>query len=255
MSISDRRPAVVFDHVWKSFSRHVGQMLIRDRVVHMLRSRHTEKFHALSDVSISMDHGESVAVIGHNGAGKSTLLNLATGLCRPESGRVEVDGRVAALLDLGAGFHPDLTGAENVHINAALLGLSRRQVHDRFDEIVAFSEIGEFIHEPLRTYSSGMMMRLAFSVAVSVDPDILIIDEVLGVGDLAFQAKCRERILKFRHSGKTILCVSHAGTTLKDLCTRGVRLDHGRVVDDGPIARVLEAYQTAVSHQAAYSSQ
>jgi len=246
---------VVFDHVWKSFSRHVGQMLIRDRVVHMLRSRHTEKFHALSDVSISMDHGESVAVIGHNGAGKSTLLNLATGLCRPESGRVEVDGRVAALLDLGAGFHPDLTGAENVHINAALLGLSRRQVHDRFDEIVAFSEIGEFIHEPLRTYSSGMMMRLAFSVAVSVDPDILIIDEVLGVGDLAFQAKCRERILKFRHSGKTILCVSHAGTTLKDLCTRGVRLDHGRVVDDGPIARVLEAYQTAVSHQAAYSSQ
>ena len=254
MSISDPRPAVLFENVWKSFSRHVGQMLIRDRILHLLRSRHTEKFHALSEISLSLDHGESVAIIGHNGAGKSTLLNLATGLCRPDRGHVEVNGRVAALLDLGAGFHPDLTGTENVHINAALLGLSRRQVREKFDEIVAFSEIGEFVHEPLRAYSSGMIARLAFSVAVSVDPDILIIDEVLGVGDLAFQAKCRERILQFRHSGKTILCVSHAGPTLKDLCTRGVRLDHGRVIDDGPIARVLDAYQAAVRRQTACSS-
>jgi len=208
----------------------------------------------LKGIWLSFYAGAKIGVLGHNGAGKSTLLNLATGLCRPDRGRVEVHGRVAALLDLGAGFHPDLTGAENVCINAALLGLARRDVHRKFEEIVAFAEIGEFINEPLRTYSSGMQMRLAFAVAVSVDPDILIIDEVLGVGDMAFQAKCRERILQFRKSGKTILCVSHASTTLQDLCTRAVWLDHGRIMDDGEIGRVLEAYKTAMSPHAAYSA-
>jgi len=254
MSTSDGRPAIVFDQVWKSFSLHAGQMLIRDRLKHLLRRRRTEKFHALREISLAVGHGESVAVIGHNGAGKSTLLNLATGLCRPDRGRVEVHGRIAALLDLGAGFHPDLTGAENVRINAALLGLARRDVRQKFDEIVAFAEIGEFIHEPLRTYSSGMQMRLAFSVAVSVDPDILIIDEVLGVGDLAFQAKCRERILRFRQMGKTILCVSHASATLQDFCTRAIWLDHGRIVDDGPVPRLLEAYKIAMSPRAVYTT-
>jgi ABC-type polysaccharide/polyol phosphate transport system ATPase subunit len=195
-----------------------------------------------------------VAVIGHNGAGKSTLLNLTTNLCRPDRGHVEVHGRIAALLDLGAGFHPDLTGAENVRTNAALLGLSRREVRDKFDEMVAFSEIGDFINEPLRTYSSGMVMRLAFSVAVCVDPDILIIDEVLGVGDMAFFAKCQERIMQFRHAGKTILCVSHSTATLKDLCNRAIWLDHGRMIDDGPLARVVDAYKSAMSPHAAYSA-
>jgi ABC-type polysaccharide/polyol phosphate transport system ATPase subunit len=176
-------------------------------------------------------------------------------LCRPDQGVVEVHGgRVAPLLDLGAGFHPDLTGAENVCINAALLGLSRREVHQQFDEIVAFAEIGEFINEPLRTYSSGMMMRLAFSVATSVNPDILIIDEVLGVGDLAFAAKCRERIMQFRRAGKTILCVSHSNDTLRDLCERAIWLDHGRIVDDGPIARVVEAYKSAMKEHALHSA-
>src|SRR5678815_4415952 len=180
MSISDGQPAIIFEGVWKSFTRHAGQLLIRDRLMQMLHSRNVEKFHALREISFTVHHGESVAVIGHNGAGKSTLLNLTTNLCRPDRGRVDVHGRIAALLDLGAGFHPDLTGAENVRTNAALLGLSRREVRDKFDEMVAFSEIGDFINEPLRTYSSGMVMRLAFSVAVCVDPDILIIDEVLG---------------------------------------------------------------------------
>src|ERR1700694_5790498 len=165
MSTSDLRPVIVFDQVSKSFALHAGQILIRDRLHHLLRRRRHERFQALREISLAVGHGESVALIEHNGAGKSTLLNVATGLCRPDSGRVEVDGRVAALLDLGSGFHPDLTGEENVRINAALLGLSRREVNERFDEIVAFAEIGEFIHEPLRTYSSGMMMRLAFSVA------------------------------------------------------------------------------------------
>src|ERR1051325_11268603 len=151
MSISD--PAIILQQVWKSFPRHTGQVLLRDRLLNLLHSRRMERFQALQDVSLSMYHGESVAVIGHNGAGKSTLLNLTTGLCRPDRGRVEVNGRVAALLDLGSGFHPDLTGAENVRINAALLGLSRRQVGEKFDDVVAFSEIGDFIDEPLRTYS------------------------------------------------------------------------------------------------------
>jgi len=254
MSISDGQPAIVFHEVWKSFARHAGQLLIRDRLLQLVRSSPHEKFHALREISFAIHHGESVAVIGHNGAGKSTLLNLTTNLCRPARGQVEVHGRIAALLDLGAGFHPDLTGAENVRTNAALLGLSRREVRDKFDEMVAFSEIGDFINEPLRTYSSGMVMRLAFSVAVCVDPDILIIDEVLGVGDMAFFAKCQERIMQFRHAGKTILCVSHSTATLKDLCNRAIWLDHGRMIDDGPLARVVDAYKSAMSPQAAYSA-
>ncbi len=254
MSISDGRPAIIFHEVSKSFARHVGQLLIRERLLNLVKSRKAERFHALQDVSFTLGHGESIGVIGHNGAGKSTLLSLATGLCYPDSGRVEVNGRVAALLDLGAGFHPDLTGAENVCINAALLGFSRHQVRAKFDEIVAFADIGEFINEPLRVYSSGMTMRLAFSVAVNVDPDILIIDEVLAVGDLTFQAKCRERIMQFRNAGKTILCVSHATDTLKDLCQRAIWLDHGRVMSDGPLNRVLESYESALQGQAAYSA-
>ncbi len=247
MNISDRYPAIQFDGVWKSFDRHAGQILLRDRLRHMFQSHRPEKFHALSDISFRIQHGESVAVIGHNGAGKSTLLNLTTRLCQPDRGKVEVNGyRIAPLLDLGAGFHPDLTGAENVCINASLLGLSRSEVREQFDAIVDFAEIGSFINEPLRTYSSGMMMRLAFSVATCVNPDILIIDEVLGVGDLKFGTKCRERIMQFRRAEKTILCASHSNDTLRDLCERAIWLDHGRVVDDGPIQRVVEAYKTAM---------
>jgi lipopolysaccharide transport system ATP-binding protein len=254
MSIFNGPPAIRFENVSKSFARHAGQMLIRDRIRHLWHSRRQERFQALAEVSFAIDHGESVAVIGPNGAGKSTLLNLATGLCRPDRGRVTVLGRVAPLLELGAGFHPDLTGAENVRINASLLGLSRAEVRKRFDEVVAFAEIGDFINEPLRTYSSGMIMRLAFSVAVSVDPDVLIIDEVLGVGDMAFSAKCFGRILDFRRAGKTMLCVSHSADTLLSLCTRAIWLNHGRVVEDGPLARVSEAYKCAMSGGAVHSA-
>lgn len=253
MSTFDGQPAIVFADVWKSFARHAGQLLLRDRLVRLFDRRHAEKFHALREISFSLHHGESLAVIGHNGAGKSTLLNLTMGLCRPDRGRVEVHGRMAGLLDLGAGFHPDLTGSENIRTNAALLGLSRREVREKYDEIVAFAEIGDFINEPLRTYSSGMTMRLAFSVAVCVDPDILVIDEVLGVGDLAFHAKCQKRIMQFRKAGKTILCVSHSNATLLDLCDRALWLDHGHIMDYGAIHRVVEAYKHAMSPQAAYS--
>jgi ABC-type polysaccharide/polyol phosphate transport system ATPase subunit len=235
-------PAVSFQNVSKTFPRHAGQMLLRDRIARIFQPPTTEPFYALRDVSFAVERGESLAVIGSNGAGKSTMLNIATGLCMPTSGKVGINGRLAALLDLGAGFHPDLTGAENVWINAALLGLSRSEVRQRFDAIVEFSGIADFIHEPLRTYSSGMTMRLAFAVAINVNPDILIIDEVLGVGDHAFFQKCLERIMRFRSEGKTILCVSHSLGTLKDLCSQAIWLDHGRLVQTGPVRELIDAY-------------
>jgi len=233
---------VAFEGVSKYFHRHGGQMLIRDRIRHLFDRQPRERFCALHDVSFAIERGESLAVIGQNGAGKSTLLNIATQLCPPSKGTVRINGRVAGLLELGAGFHPYLTGSENVRINAALLGLTRRQVNQRFDSMVEFSGIGEFIDEPLRTYSTGMSMRLAFAVAVNVDPDILIIDEVLGVGDQAFFAKCFERIMQFRRAGKTLLCVSHALDSLDVLCDRALWLDHGRVARLGPLRQVAEAY-------------
>jgi ABC-type polysaccharide/polyol phosphate transport system ATPase subunit len=245
MSTSSRAPAICVEDVCVSFARHAGQILLRNRVKGWLSTgSRPERFQALRGVSFQIGRGEAVAIVGHNGAGKSTLLNLVTGVCRPRSGRIAIDGRVAALLELGSGFHPDLTGIENVRINAALLGLSRQETRDRFDEIVDFANIGEFINEPLRTYSSGMMMRLAFSVAVNVDPDILVVDEVLGVGDEAFSIKCVERIKNFRRAGKTLLCVSHALTTLEQLCERAIWLDHGQVAKDGPIRPVLDAYSS-----------
>ena len=238
--------ALVFENVSKYFPRHAGQLLLRDRLNHLLQRNSRERFCALRGVTFTLDHGDTLGIVGHNGAGKSTLLNIATGLCRPTAGAVTSTGRIAALLELGSGFHPDLTGAENVRINAALLGLSRRMTDKRFDDIVDFSGIGDFIDEPLRTYSSGMIMRLAFSVAINVDPDILIVDEVLVVGDQAFFQKCFDKIMEFRHAGKTLVCVSHALEMLKQLCTIGLWLDHGQVVKEGSMEEVLDAYQGTV---------
>ena len=234
---------VAFEGVSKHFNRHGGQMLIRDRVRNVLRPRPREHFFALRDVSFAVGRGESLAIVGQNGAGKSTLLNIATRLCSPSEGTVRISGCVAALLELGAGFHGDLTGTENVRINAALLGLTRQQVNQRFDSIVEFSGLGDFMDEPLRTYSSGMAMRLAFSVAVNVDPDILIIDEVLGVGDQKFVEKCTEKIMEFRRAGKTLLCVSHGLGSLEILCDRAMWLSHGRVAQIGTVKEVLQAYR------------
>lgn len=233
---------ISFHNVSKSFHLHGGQKLMRDHLVHFFRLRKKERFFALKHVTFDVNPGESMAVIGPNGAGKSTLLSLVAGLSQPDGGAVSVNGRVAALLELGAGFHPDLTGAENVRLNALLLGLSRKRTRELFEEIVDFSEIGDFISEPLRTYSSGMVMRLAFSVAINVDPEILLVDEVLAVGDTAFQEKCFERVRQFRRSGKTLLCVSHASGMVQKLCDRALWLDHGNVVMTGAIANVMEAY-------------
>src|SRR5277367_2789694 len=244
-------PALIFDHVTKSFPHHSGARLLRDRISDLIHPSHAQRIEILKDISFEVPSGDGLGLIGPNGAGKSTLLNLACGLSAPDSGRIEVHGRVAALLELGSGFHPDLTGAENVRINAAMVGLSRRQTADRFEEIVEFSGVRDFIDEPLRTYSSGMMMRLAFSVAVHVDPEILVIDEVIGVGDQAFFAKCLERMRRFQREGKTILLATHSTSLMSELCQHALWLERGRVVTSGPVKAVLEAYKASQSDAAA----
>lgn len=233
---------VEFDRVHKIYQRHKGPKFLRQHLKDWFRRDPAQEFHALKDVSFSVAEGESLAIIGSNGAGKSTLLSLVAGLSPPEMGVVRVRGRLAALLDLGSGFHPDLTGRENVRMNASLLGFSRRKTRELFDQIVEFAGMREFIDEPLRTYSSGMIVRLAFSVAVNVDPDILLIDEVLAVGDQAFQEKSFERVCALRRAGKSLLCVSHSPGMLKQLCDRAIWLDRGEVVLQGPIDEVLDAY-------------
>jgi lipopolysaccharide transport system ATP-binding protein len=232
------------NHVSKAFKRHTGQRLLRQHIWTFLRrQQRAEEFYALKNVSFSVCRGHSLGICGGNGAGKSTLLSVICGLARPDRGSIEVHGRVAALLELGSGFHPDLTGAENLRLNAALLGFTRKQANELFDSIVDFSEIGEFINEPLRSYSSGMVLRLAFSIAINVNPDILLIDEILAVGDEAFQAKCRHRVAQLRHGGATFVCVSHSPQMLLDLCDQGLWLDHGEVILQGPMQEVIEAYQ------------
>lgn len=235
--------AVQFQNVSKTFSRRAERLLLRSYLQQFFGvGPKTLPFYALKNVSFSVEQGESVAFVGPNGAGKSTLLSVITGLCPADEGEVAVNGRVAALLELGSGFHPDLTGAENVRTNSALLGLNHRQTEAAFARIVEFSEIGDFIDEPLRTYSAGMMMRLAFSVAVNVDPNILIVDEVLAVGDQAFQGKCIQKVFEFKTAGKTILCASHSPALVESLCERAIWLNHGQVLMDGPVSEVLEAY-------------
>ena len=234
--------AIQFQQVSKIFHRHTGQKLIRHHFRDRFRREAERDFYALKDVSFHIQDGESVAIVGRNGAGKSTLLSLVCGLAAPEKGSIEVTGKVAALLELGSGFHPDLTGVENIYLNASLLGFTRARTNELFDWIVEFSGVGEFINEPLRTYSSGMTLRLAFSVALNLEPEILIIDEVLAVGDQAFQEKCFEKIFEHRRSGKTLLCVSHATAILLQLCDRALWLDRGELMMDGKAADVLQAY-------------
>jgi ABC-type polysaccharide/polyol phosphate transport system ATPase subunit len=235
--------AIEFRHVSKIYYRHHTRRFFHRYLMERMRRVPRESFYALRDVSFELEEGGSLAVVGPNGAGKSTLLSLIAGLSFPDEGQVEVRGRVAGLLELGSGFHPDLTGRENLVVYASLLGLSRRELRDRFDEIVEFSGIGDFLDEPLRTYSTGMILRLAFSVAIHVDADIMLFDEILAVGDQAFQAACLEKIRELRRKGCTFVCVSHSSELLKRLCTRGIWLEGGQVVRDGPVAEVIEAYQ------------
>jgi ABC-type polysaccharide/polyol phosphate transport system ATPase subunit len=234
---------IEFQNVSKWFPHVQGRQLLRTHIARWFgRVRH-ERFCALRNVSFQLQDGESLAIVGSNGAGKSTLLSLAAGLTLPDEGQVMVNGRIAALLELGSGFHPDLTGAENLVLNAALLGLSRQTTGELFDQIVEFSGIGDFINDPLRTYSSGMIMRLAFSIAIRCQPDILLLDEVLAVGDASFQEKSREALVALRRTGKSMLFVSHSPVAVREMCDRAIWMDHGAVMLDGSVSEVLDAYQ------------
>jgi lipopolysaccharide transport system ATP-binding protein len=207
--------------------------------------RRGRPFWALREVSFRVDPGESVCIVGDNGAGKSTLLRLICGLGRPTEGSARVQGRVSALLELGAGFHRQLTGRENLYVSAIVSGMRRSEVDARFREIVDFAEVGDFIDQPLRTYSSAMQVRLAFSVAMHVDPMVLIIDEVLAVGDLHFRQRCLDRIDDFRGRGKTLLLVSHDMELVRRFARRALHLEHGGLVRDGPVEEVVAAYEAA----------
>jgi len=213
------------------------QMLFDDR------RRWYREFTALSDLNFVVRRGETVGIVGRNGSGKSTLLQIICGTLAPTEGEVRVRGRVAALLELGAGFNPEFTGRENVYLNGTVLGLSRAQIERKLDDILAFAEIGDFIDRPVKTYSSGMYVRLAFAVAIHVEPDLLVVDEALSVGDEAFQRKCFARIERLREGGCTVLFVSHAATTVVELCDRAILLDHGDLLADGVPKAVISRYQ------------
>jgi ABC-type polysaccharide/polyol phosphate transport system ATPase subunit len=247
-------PAIALTHVSKLYRRYGGRQFATLKSALLQRSlardlAPAETFTALDDVSFSVPAGQTLGVIGRNGSGKSTALKLVAGITKPTSGAVAVRGRISALIELGAGFHPEISGRENVFINGIMLGLSRREVQRRFDEIVDFAEMQEFIDAPVKTYSSGMYMRLGFAVAVNVDPDVLLVDEVLAVGDEGFTHKCLDKFAEFKRRNKTILLVTHSLGMVERFCDEAVWLDAGRKRGEGDPARVVGAYVTDVERQ------
>ena len=217
---------------------------LKEWVVSFLKGKQQyEEFHALENVTFDVKRGEIFGVIGRNGAGKSTLLKVVSGIYKPTSGKAVSAGRIAPMLELGSGFDPELSGRDNIFLNGAILGFSEEFLKSKYDEIVAFSELGDFIHQPIKTYSSGMMMRLAFSVATIVEPEILIVDEILAVGDASFQQKSRARMLKLMRGGTTVLFVSHSMDQIREMCDRVLWLDHGTVKMIGPTQEVCDAYE------------
>ena len=242
-------PVIEFSDVSKRFILHRDRRnTIQERVAGMLSRRPSgEEFWAVRDVSFAVEPGQSLGLVGHNGAGKSTVLKLMTRILEPTSGSVRTQGRIAALLELGSGFHPELSGRENVFLYGSLMGLGRAEMTAKLPEIAAFADIGDFIDTEIKHYSSGMYTRLAFAVATAVNPDILITDEVLAVGDEAFQRKCMERIYGFRRAKKTIIFVSHALEVVRALCDVAVWLDHGVMRASGPASAVIDAYLADVN--------
>lgn len=239
---------IEFWRVGKRFQLHEGRTL-REFIPALLRRRAwSEPFYALRDVTFSIRRGETVGIIGHNGSGKSTILKLISGVMAPSEGEVWVAGRVSPLIELGAGFHPDLTGEENVYLNASILGISVRECRERFGEIVTFAELWDFIDTPVKRYSSGMYARLGFSVAVHSNPEILLVDEVLSVGDASFQDKCLVKMLEFQARGTTIVLVSHSMGLVQDFCQRALLMGGGHVLADGAPTEVVQCYTDAISH-------
>ena len=247
--------AISIREVSKRFRLHHERYpSLKERVIHFGKST-SEDFWALRDVSFDVEQGSTVGLLGANGSGKSTLLKCISGILRPTTGEVRIRGRVAALLELGAGFQPELTGRENIFLNGAILGMPRRELERRFDDIVGFSELEQFIDTQVRFYSSGMYTRLGFAVAVNVDPDVLIIDEVLAVGDEAFQRKCVDRIRQFQRDGHTILLVTHAADSVRQLCQKAAVLDHGDLVAWGEPGEAVRTYREHLLRHLPYGEQ
>jgi homopolymeric O-antigen transport system ATP-binding protein len=246
------------NHVFKRFRRGERHDSLRDLIPSLVeravsrdreRALAPEEFWVLNDISFDLKKGETLGIIGHNGAGKSTMLKHLSGIMEPTRGNIEVNGRLSALIEVGAGFHPDLTGRENVYLNGVILGMSRAEVKRKFDEIVEFAGLEEFIDTPVKRYSSGMFARLGFSVAAHLEPDILVIDEVLSVGDFAFQRKGLEKMRAIAKSGATVIFVSHNLQAVAEFCQRAILLERGRVIADGPTGQVVRRYlDTASNH-------
>ncbi|MFC7860666.1 ABC transporter ATP-binding protein [Arthrobacter koreensis] len=234
--------AIEVSNISKRFVlRHTRSM--KEAFVWLIKGRKgdlSEKFDALKDVSLTVEQGETVALLGLNGSGKSTLLKHISGVMRPDAGRVGTRGRVAGLIEVGAGFHHDLSGRDNVYLNGAILGMTEQEIAEKFDSIVEFSEIGQFIDTEVKFYSSGMYLRLAFSVAVHTDPEVFLVDEILAVGDEPFQKKCIDKIKELAGEGKTLVVVSHDLDLVSRICERGVLLEHGKIIMDAPVQDVVD---------------
>ena len=233
---------IIVENVYKSFNVYKDKdSTIKEKLIIFSKNR-KEKIEVLKNINLKIKQGETVGLIGVNGSGKSTLLKLMTKIIYPDSGKITTNGKLTSLLELGAGFHPDFSGRENIYFNASIFGLTRKEIDARLNDIIEFSELGEFIDNPVRTYSSGMYMRLAFSVAINVDAEILLIDEILSVGDQHFQEKCYNKMTELKEQGKTMVFVTHSLDVVKKLCTRAVWLYNGEIKMDGDTEQVVDEY-------------
>lgn len=236
-------PIIIFNNVTKDFSKN-NQKTFKEFLPALFMGEKTvDRFTALSNISFEINSGECVGIIGPNGSGKSTILKLIAGVMSPTSGNVSVHGKISPLIELGAGMHPELSGRENIYLNGSILGLKRKEIDKNIQSIIDFSEIQEFIDQPVKHYSSGMYMRLAFSIAIHVDPEILIVDEILAVGDTSFQAKCFAKMEEFKKRGVTIIFVSHSMAQVQSFCTRAIYINHHVVRHDGPPIDAVTKYQ------------
>lgn len=235
--------AIKVNHVYKSFNIYYDRAnTLKERMLFFARNKRREKREVLKDINLDIKKGETVALIGVNGSGKSTLLKLMTQIIFPNKGTIETHGKLTSLLELGAGFHPDFSGRENIYFNSSIFGLTKKEIDSRIEQIIEFSELRDFIDNPVRTYSSGMYMRLAFSVAINVDAEILLIDEILSVGDQHFQEKCFNKMRELKKEGKTMVFVTHSLGSAKELCDRAVWLNNGVIKMDGDTNTVIEKY-------------
>lgn len=243
MSDINNEIAIKVDHVYKSFNIYYDRAnTLKERALFWMRNKRKEKREVLKDITLDIKKGETVALIGVNGSGKSTLLKLMTQIIFPNKGTIETNGKLTSLLELGAGFHPDFSGRENIYFNSSIFGLTKKEIDKRIEKVIEFSELQEFIDNPVRTYSSGMYMRLAFSVAINVDADILLIDEILSVGDQHFQEKCFNKMRELKQEGKTMVFVTHSMDSVRKLCDRAVWLSNGIIRMDGDTNEVVNEY-------------